>query len=154
MAHNPIQSSHNTREVLIGGLFNHMSRLEIFGVIQSRSSVIQVMDHVLHGAAVLRLATASVKVDPHIRRLHLWASFLGAEAFIYQRNNHQIQIDHKLPDMLILPKPLAGALRGCTDFLSPFAIRLNHSLEILLGAIGSLEVGWKFGPKSGSKCVR
>ena len=65
--------------------------------------MVQLVDHVVDSAAVLRLAVASAQVEPHIRGFHLRARLRSAQVFIQKLDNQKIELCDKLAEMLILP---------------------------------------------------
>ena len=55
------------------------STVEVLGVVDSRCGMVQRVDHVVDGRALLGVLMRGAEVEPLICRLHLWTDLGGAD---------------------------------------------------------------------------
>ena len=109
-----VESSYDVQQVLRGRGWNCDSAAEVVCILDNCGSVVERVDHIVDGAAVLA-ALVGQDVDEVLVGSHLRASLTCADA--EELNDEQVEFKYELSDMLILPDTFVHFWWEFTDFL-------------------------------------
>ena len=90
--------------------------LEVFRILQGGSGMVQRVDHVVNGRAILWLTVASTSVQPGVGGLHLGTCLWGAD-LVLQDDDEEAQLRDELPQVLVLPEVVVNTLRHLANVL-------------------------------------
>lgn len=80
MREQAVEPAHDGQQVLHRGLRNLDAAVEVLPIVDRGRRVVETVDHVVDGRALLGLLVRRAKVEPLVCRLHLGTELLGAQA--------------------------------------------------------------------------
>lgn len=130
MGKQPVQSPHYCNQTL--SFADGDPALEIFDIEQNRGSLVQIMHHIVYCWAIGSDFVCSTQEFRLLWALHRGTASTSTE--IFEGSGKQIQLQYKLPHVLVFPDVQINACRFFYDFLDVGRVEPYISSEVLMSS--------------------